>query len=225
VRIQRQPLLQHHLTARNLTQQRAFARPHYGFTVGLSPPAAGAHVLEHGVEVIHAHEPEILRLLTHTRTVHASGATHGAVRHEHVFTADRVAQVMMVADHLQRVGTCLAVYFDPHHEPIERHRIAVGLHELHHGGRQEHRISRHTEVHHPRDDGGHEQPRQELRVARPRRCLAEYTDGPQCHERGSDASHHPSRRPQHVRKVQTAHALAPRHGHDEVHGEEESSHA
>src|SRR4051812_14882806 len=110
--MQREPLREFHLYARDLRQDFAFGRTRNRFSICLPPPASGGPVLEHGVEVIHPDKPEILGMPIDDRTENAAGSANRAIGDHQLPSAYGVTNLMVVANKLEREGTRVPVNVD-----------------------------------------------------------------------------------------------------------------
>jgi len=110
--VQAQPLAQCHLLARHLGQYGAFERAGHGYAVFLPPPTAGTGVFKHGIEVIHAYQPELLALAFRFRNKNASAAAYCAICYHNGLARNYIAHLMVVADVLNRVGARLSLVYD-----------------------------------------------------------------------------------------------------------------
>src|SRR4051812_12295293 len=99
----RKPARERDLLALDLPERRSLERPGDGLAIRLAPPAARGLVLEHGVEVIHPDEPEVLGFSVDRRSEYAAGAAHGAEGHHDRLAVDGVTHLVVVSDELHRV--------------------------------------------------------------------------------------------------------------------------
>ena len=212
--VEREPLPQGDLTARQLGHRGSLERPRDGLAVGLPPPTAGRAVLEHRVELIHADEPESLGGALHRGIEYPASATDRAIGDEHLAAGDRVADMMVVADELQRIRPRVAVDLDTDDEPVERDGVRAARRHGDHRGLPEDRVRGHHEVElvgdraHGEHGGRHEHAPD--RSATP---LAPETVHDECN---ADPACSPAPGVEHVRHVEAAHPLRARHRHDEV---------
>ena len=77
--------------------------PAIRFAGYLPPPASGAGVFQHGIEMIHFHQPELFGLTAIDEGVHPSGPANGA-RVTRIRLPQWVLDVVVVADQLNRVS-------------------------------------------------------------------------------------------------------------------------
>jgi len=135
VGVERDPLTERHLHARDLGEYRPTAWSDERLAIRLAPPTSGGLVLEHRIEFVHPHEAEPLHGAVEHRIEDPPGAADGAVGDEDRAARDRVGHEVMVADELQGIGARLAVHHDTDHDAIRGylggargdHRDAFGL--------------------------------------------------------------------------------------------------
>jgi hypothetical protein len=126
---------------------------------------------------------------------------------------DRIADLVVVPDELQRVGACLAVDLDAHHEAVHLHAILGGPRHHHDGRLLEHRVGGHHEIESVghRRDREHAEPHRDPRdpAVTPGRARADDDEG---HREPADD---PAPGVELVGELQAAHPLRTRERHDE----------
>src|SRR4051812_18273538 len=122
----REPAGKRHLLALDLLERLALLWPCYRFAIRLTPPAARRLVLEHRVEVIHAHEAELLRFAVDRWLEDATSAADGAEADHDRLPIYGVANLMVVADELDGIRSGLAIDFDPDDESRGIDHVLLG---------------------------------------------------------------------------------------------------
>ena len=146
--MQRQPLAQTRLGDGQIGQSHALQWPGHRFARHLPPPTFGRGILKHGIEMIHAHEPELFRLAFHFRGKNPPGAANGAVRHHDRLAAHCVEHLVVIAQELNRIRFRLAAQLDAQHELIRIHGVVFGIGHAQRAGLIKHLISCHIKVEH-----------------------------------------------------------------------------
>src|SRR5690606_6178136 len=85
-------------------------------TVGLPPPAFCRSIFKHGVEVIHAHQPEHFRFAFGNGFKYPPGAAHVAVRYHYRLPTHAVTYLMMVQYDPDRVRLRLTLVFHSNYQ-------------------------------------------------------------------------------------------------------------
>ena len=213
-RMKGEPALERHLHTGNLGQRSALAAAGDGFAVGLAPPASRRFILEHGVELVHAHQPESLHLAFHHRREHSARATDGAITDQHLLSAHGVAHLMVIADELQRIGPRITIDFDSDHEAIGGHSVPGGRRHGERRGLTEHLVGRQAKVEEVGDDAGDRERRRNQPL--PPTGGAPGRQGAHTDQHPTHHANRPAPLIQRVRHVEAAHPLAARHRHDEI---------
>src|SRR5690606_13054037 len=99
-----QPLPQGILPTAEFGQGGPFQWACNRFPTDLSPPTASALVLEHGIEMIHAHQSECLSGTLDRRFKDATRTANRTIGHHYGLSPKGVPYLVVVSDELYRIG-------------------------------------------------------------------------------------------------------------------------